>query len=116
MKLLTAKTRVQDVAKRWHETYAGDKGNPWPWGYDKRTIYGKLKKVVWVGPSTVGVVEEIIGNDSWTTIWCNNCFKAVARAVEFGAVTDEENSTAVVCEKCIEKSVKLLGKRKRASK
>lgn len=100
MKLITRRDRILVVAKAWKQQYP----RPEP---DKRRTQECLDAL---DLSTVhgDVVDEVIGNGSWTRLECNECGEDVQAVVEVGQPPDYESSTAQICGPCLKKASKLI--------
>lgn len=105
MKVITERTLIREVARRWRAQYAPFDRR----GQDKKDIAAALSGI---DPETATAkdVEAIIGNNSWTQIpICDECGSEDAdRVIEVGAPPDHDSSTARLCPACVAKAVTLL--------
>ena len=106
-RLLTRRAIIGSVAERWRAQYCH--AGQWSEciGGPASAIYGKL---VALDHETVGrdVVDEIIGNHSWTAIQCDGCQRDVACAVQVGQLPDYDSATVVLCADCLALASDLL--------
>lgn len=94
LKLITQSDRIKSVAKRWRKQY------PIGCDKDKEQIYQELliKK-----PQTEKEIVNIIGNNTWTNGFCDECARYCSATIEI------EHTT--ICTKCITKAFNLIKKR-----
>ena len=103
MVLITERQLVREVAERWKDQYFINE--TWPDGPDNEDIYKKLLAMPrW---ATAATVAEIIGNDSWTSIRCDECGKNVKSAMRLGEEPDYESNTVKLCLACLKKAIGL---------
>ena len=95
MFLLTERFLISEVAKRWLEQYP--RLSDW-----ERVVYEKLCKIDLNTASAIEV-NQIIGNDTWTTQRCNVCRNNILPAVVVG-----EDEPTTVCHKCVKQMSDLL--------
>ena len=112
MILLTTRTKIRSVADRGKEQYC--RGDRWCEAWRGRkpadVIYKRLAALD-VETATAADVEEIIGNDSWTVIDCDECGERVPAVVRVGYDPDYEssmNSTALVCADCLRRALSMI--------
>ena len=105
MKLLTTRTQIQGAAKRWRAVYGQD-GNE-RYGADKAVKARALERLDG-NTASADEVNEIIGNESWLRITCDECGKGVDAAVQVGQEPDYESSTATICFGCLHAAHKLF--------
>jgi len=109
-RLLTRRAIIGCVAERWRAQYCH--AGQWSecMGGPASAIYDKL---VALDLETAGrdVVDEIIGNHSWTAIQCDGCQRDVARAAQVGQLPDYDSATVVLCADCLALAVELLSVR-----
>ena len=97
MEVVTTRTRIRGVAAAWAVQYPlGQKMSR----SDSGETLAKLKGLD-VETATADDVANIIGNDSWCRIQCDECEACVSAAVIIGAPLDYESRTATVCANCI---------------
>ena len=104
MFLLTERFLISEVAKRWLKQYPELR---WLKQYSelpdwKRGVYEKLCKIDLNTASAIEV-NQIIGNDTWTTQRCNVCRNNILPAVVVG-----EDEPTTVCHKCVKQMSDLL--------
>jgi hypothetical protein len=102
MRLISCGGLVKDIAASWAAQYPVGDRLP-----DKEEIYQKLLALK--KPTKAGI-EAIIGNNSWTTLVCDECSEKAAVLVILGAEPDYDSATASVCVKCLRKALVLLGR------
>jgi hypothetical protein len=93
----TKRDAILSVAKRWQNQYA----NSYKEMPDKKETYEKLKALNLKSCSEKDVAE-IIGNDSWCKLTCDQCKRCVESVVEVGAPREYESSTAELCIDCLD--------------
>lgn len=104
MNIIRRNGSAKDVAEKWRKQYKKLAG--WT-----TTISGPSDKVydalIALGESRDRqAINAVIGNESWTSVWCSSCGTDVCEAVEFG---DEYGDCgAVVCKECIKEAAALL--------
>lgn len=99
MKLLT-KTNLKTMAlASWREQYqTNGKWHP----RECKLIYDSLCGLP--NSATEDDIAEIIGNDSYTTIECMECYQSVNEAVDFGYGEDRQ----ILCLDCLDIGTKML--------
>lgn len=90
MKILTKQELISGVPKSWFEQYKG-----YPKDSEFMSTYKKLLALG--GNITDGKVNEIIGNNSWTSLHCGEC----KNPVESVAVFNDEEYDFYLCKKCM---------------
>jgi hypothetical protein len=95
MEVLTKKQVIKDVPKRWKNQYPNGKEH----------IYEKL---IAAKPLSKKKVDAIIGNDSWTTLTCDQCSKDVPLVV----LLDNSEYSNSICEQCLNKALDLINEPK----
>jgi hypothetical protein len=102
MELITERDLIRNVVKAWRKQY--------PKGCSVRNdkILYKLECLDRES-ATSKDVEKIIGNNSWTSIRCNECYEYTDAAVQLGEEPDYESATAMVCKNCLLKAIALIG-------
>lgn len=90
---------VRSIAARWDAQYAG-----YPEDSDKFLIGEKLRALN-VETGTCSMVEEIIGNLSWTGAGCSECEARFVDGVRIGDEPDWESRTVYLCDPCLDKLV-----------
>lgn len=107
MKIITHRLLIQNVARRWRETYFSN--GEWKYDSGKSDIYKKLATLL-KDKATAKEVNDIIGNESWTRITCNECRKDTDWVMRLGEEPDYESETACLCKSCIQKAASLMEK------
>ena len=104
MKVITERDEIRAVAFRWASTYSGAY---WLKDKKKQDIATKLKAM---DPETATreMVTEIIGNDSWIDISCDECHVMQRAVLHFGDEPDREARWQMLCGVCLAKAVSLL--------
>jgi hypothetical protein len=101
--VITVRSLIQEVAVRWNLQYERYYDSQ----KDKKEIFDRLdlldKKI-----ASESDVSEIIGNNYWTRICCDQCKRSVHEAVMVGSPPGYESSTAVICAKCLDIAQKRL--------
>jgi hypothetical protein len=103
MELITQKGLVCGVAERWRQSYPANHG----YGPDKDRIWHALKALD-KNKATPADVEQIIGNDSWTSLKCDECGNESEIVVRVGEEPDYESATASLCPACINKAASII--------
>lgn len=90
----TERDKIRTVVARWKVQYPTNRSSG-----EKLAIGEKLAAL---DPETATAedVKQIIGNDSWTTAWCDECESSHAWTVRIGQETDYESSTVTLCRNC----------------
>lgn len=97
MKLITTKGEASKAANHWKRVYF--RKGVWEYGTDKEDIYHKLAAL---GHSpTPEDVDDVIGNNSWTAVFCHECGKSVDEVVQVGQEPDYDSCTANICKPCL---------------
>jgi hypothetical protein len=107
IELITTRTLIRSVVKRWEAQYRPEDVYVKLYGADKQTILAKLKEL---DPEQASPeeVEAIIGNTSWTRVTCDACGSEVGEVVRLGQEPDYESATASICHECLAKAIKLI--------
>jgi len=110
MKVISRIERAQLAYSRWQSTYQS--GYKELWGSDKEKIGSQLRDMREAAmdgaPLTPEMVNEVIGNTSWTSVECDECGKQVESAMMVGQEEDHDSRTATICLLCLKKAVALL--------
>lgn len=122
MYLQTTEQLVLTVAMRWkNANYHSNRWNmlntPSTNGLESaEIIYKKLKALP---PNTTKEdVADIIGNDSWASIICDECDLNCEAVMLLGeesnlqGVIEEDIASAFICESCLQKALSLIKKRR----
>ena len=84
MEIITQRDLILGIKRAWRNQYPGQRGNAVTEGLDQLDLE----------TATAQQVNAIIGNESWTGAWCEECNEYVAPAVRF-------SSNTVICSDCI---------------
>jgi hypothetical protein len=98
MQLHTTRSQIRGVAKAWREQY----------GTDKADIAKRLDAL---GPdASAKEVENIIGNNTWTELNCDECGRDMSAVVRIGDPSDDdyERRDVDLCEECLRKALDLI--------
>lgn len=106
MKLITERDKIIGVSKAWDATYASGS-----YGDDKLVIGDRLRALK-LKSATAADIKDIIGNDTWTSLKCDECEKNVTVVVQVGDESDYESPTVCLCVKCAKKTAKLAAQQK----
>lgn len=98
MPVFTKNGLALDVPKIWRQQYPENGG-------DKYEIWKKLKAEKHLTPE---LCEKIIGNNSWTSLNCDQCERSVDWAIQLGQEPDYESRTALICRDCLKEAVKKI--------
>lgn len=82
------------VGDRWREQYGT--GTGWEKDESKQLIQAELDALR-VSEMTEGRIAEIIGNESWTRLECDNCGRDVDEIVSLG----KRHGFVNICERCV---------------
>lgn len=93
MRVITADEKAEGAAVEWMNRYCSL--GKWSGALDSEAIYKKLKAM---SPPTAEKVNEIIGNNSWTTAECTTCGARVDRWLQ---IRVESYSAINVCSRCL---------------
>ena len=109
MTLTTQRDLIRAVAKRWRDTYAPftPASSTGEGIRNKKAISERLDAL---DAETVAAeeVNGIIGNDSWTSLTCDECRKEVLATVTVGQEPDYESATASLCRDCALKAAAMF--------
>lgn len=105
MELMTQRDRIRTIVERWEYAYKG--GISVKFGQDKADILDRLKKLD-LETADAKTVNEIIGNNKWTTAKCSECAGIVSDVVMVGENPDWESNTAYLCQKCAKRALSLF--------
>ena len=109
MKIFTERDLILGVVGRWKAQYNPKYALKNPHMLDKMEILNKLEKLD-LKTTTAQEVNAIIGNDSWTTMWCHECGSGELPIVQVGQEEDYESAAANLCKSCLEKAYDLMKK------
>lgn len=93
---------AQAAPQRWAAQYSG-----WERDSEHHRIGRKLAALP-KAERTPARIAEVIGNDSWSVVECDQCGKRVPVAVTVGRSPYYETSTATICEPCLRRALALL--------
>ena len=104
MKRITERDRILSVAEAWDALYSINiegvpprPDNPLASGDTARQISERLHKLN-LKKVKASTVNNVIGNDSWTTVQCGVCTERVPAVV---AVYSEDEFAIKICESCL---------------
>jgi len=102
------KTLATQAAARWRNTYFVRNGEEWGNTKNGNThpVYIKLLKLG-KNPNPDDV-DEVIGNESWTRLTCDNCNKEINEGVWIGEHLDYESRTTMACVKCLQEGINTI--------
>ena len=92
------------VASRWRQQYHREEDG---WKdltagrFDPKDIYERLR-LLGVDPELKDI-EEVIGNDSWTTLFCDGCSESVIKGIELSS----SDRDFLLCQACIASAYKI---------
>ena len=99
---ISKKEKIELIPYRWKQQYCNK--DVWMYGADKIDIYKKLSQT---NPLTEELVNQIIGNKSWTENICDECGKDSDVLIQLGQELYYESATACICKDCLDKAIKL---------
>lgn len=88
MKFITAREKILNVAGRWARQYPDGKAG------HHADVSAKLQALN-PATATAAEVNAIIGNDSWTTEWCDECGTYHEAVIQLG-----EDANIHLCANC----------------
>jgi len=94
MKIITKQDVLKGVPARWREQY--------PTSRD--AIYKNLLAAIDSGNYTKSKIDAIIGNDSWTSLACDECDQEAELIIHLGEEPDYESKTFFLCLACLKKA------------
>jgi len=108
MQVTTQRSIIKDLPKRWRDTYAPFDNDSFLFasrnGYSdaptKQEIADTLDTLD-MDTTTPEEISNIIGNDSWTRLVCNECNKEVDTIITMGESRDYESNTTDLCINCV---------------
>ncbi|HEV2178390.1 MAG TPA: hypothetical protein VGW33_14485 [Terriglobia bacterium] len=100
MNVITIRSQIREVYKRWKDQYAGDY---WATDKEKMEILAKLRQLP-KDTATADQVKAIIGNESWACEQeCDECEKRYPMVIEFG---ERRECTVRICLSCLKSAVR----------
>jgi hypothetical protein len=103
MKLITQRDMIVESIAEFIERYSKGTGAS-PLMLDKVRLLKQLDPLT-CSPS---LVNAHIGNQSWTSLYCDQCKNAVEAVIDLGEEPNYGSHTASVCKNCLEKALNLL--------
>lgn len=99
----TQRELILTVSKRWDEWYSVR------YGSDKHKMeIGRKLRQLDLQTVKAQKVNDIIGNDTWTTVSeCSCCGKQGTSIMRIGEEPDYESATAYICKACLKQAVLL---------
>ena len=108
MKLITIRSQIRDVARKWHAQYMPVPSKGWLYGMNKEEAYAQLAALD-KETATAADVAAIIGNDSWACPQrCHECNGHFDEVVQVGEKPDYESATCQLCKACARKAACML--------
>ena len=97
MRLITERELIRTVAAKWAKQY---RPGSWSYNNEKAEI---TRRLFALNPEMASRedVDKIIGNNSWTTIRCNECNAYVSLGIQVGEEPDIESQTVILCSACV---------------
>lgn len=102
-RIIHVRDTIASAPDRWkkqYDRYSDDGG--------KQKITEKLMALKARGNFTAQEVNEVIGNESWTTISCETCDLSKEKLIAMGYDTEWDCPTAYTCLECLELSAAAL--------
>lgn len=98
VRIVTYRDRIRTVARRYKRQmrYSLDSKDP---GISR--IYRELKEMN-VETVSKETVDSILGNSSWTDLYCSHCFELQEKVIKF------EGCYLQFCAKCLRKATSLI--------
>lgn len=106
MRLITERDEIRTVAARWQAQYSAPHWHT-PREKDKQEIAAKLRALD-LETATREEVAEIIGNDGWIRMTCDECDLEQKVVVHIGAEPDYDARWQQLCGYCLSRAVALL--------
>lgn len=108
MILISQRSQIASVAERWRQQYGvADRWPEFRDGVSTREIYNRLLAID-VETATPDGIADIIGNDSWIGVRCDECKNNVDPGLMLGDEPDVESHTIWICRTCLLKAVDFL--------
>ncbi len=104
MELITRQQHIDDIPNRWHVQYGHTMDSCH--GYRYADKYALLKAEV---PLTKKKADEIIGNDSWSTLECSGCDAEDPDAIVI--VAEVDGYPVYLCRECLVEAMGLIDKK-----
>lgn len=111
MRIITERQEILGVAERWKNNYCKP-GGEWYTLHKNISagfIYSRLYELD-LNTATAKQVNDIIGNESWTRIKCDECEENKTELIDVGQKEDYESRTACICFDCLKKANELVVK------
>lgn len=93
MKIITQRDLILTVVERWKANTVQ--------GADRKAILENLKKLD-LNVCSSKDIADIIGNESWTDLQCDECEMNVDLIIQVGQGRDYDTSMAYLCRRCVE--------------
>lgn len=105
MKVITQRDLIKGVADRWRNTFAYS----FSWAMDdrEREIGVKLQELINKNASAKEI-DDVIGHNGWTTLFCHECGETVTEAISF---CDDDEESFCVCFSCFNKARDMMSKK-----
>ena len=101
MVLITTRSKILKIGSKFPDM---EKTDYWK----KRTAQLDALKRLDLNTATKSQVDDLIGNRSWTTLYCAECGEEVDAVMQLGEPPDYESSTTEICHECLGKAIKLI--------
>ncbi len=103
--ITTIREIIKSVPDKWKRRYYDatyTQEDQWRVGLNRPTkeTYDKLIKLD-LETASKEDIAQIIGNDSWTRLNCDQCNREVDKVIRLGEVEDYESATAYICPDCL---------------
>ena len=110
MEIRTAESLIENVAKSWKDAFYDFENEKWFDAFGRGGLHEETyNKLVELESPTKQQIDDIIGNDSWTKLYCSECmgedFPYVIVLDAWGVETESETT---LCVNCFEKASNML--------
>jgi hypothetical protein len=87
------------------------------WGIQDKSPDDNEYRMIWEKLKALGdrpspeAVNEVVGNNSWTTVFCESHMEFVDEAIKLSSLdpfTEEEYKKFIICKDCLQKALSLL--------
>ena len=114
MRKITKRQKIKGVSDRWDKQYKKHSGDSY---WKKQLDTGDKLRKLDLNKVSAKVVNEIIGNNSWTQLICDECEKDKPFLIRFLERYEDEYecNSCDVCKDCLNKAIelKLIKRRKK---
>ncbi len=98
MKIITTRDLIKNVATRWYNQYFGAEFRG-----SRKDVFDRLNNLD-TDTCSARDVDNIIGNDDWTELKCENCNKIFGAVIEIDTDNTGEDGAAKFCFNCIKEA------------